>query len=155
MRDPVDRFLKERGYLTAFETSCGCWGYCDIVAARFGVSVSRFRPDCEVLMAVELKLDDVAGVLNQCRQNRAVVNFSCAAMPRSRVNRMRPHTITAFEVADVGLLAVDDDSGECEFCVLPESLLPLPDWRDSYERLVDKMWKKVRKEYHAARAIPK
>lgn len=152
MLEHVRRSLQGMGYLTTCEVWCGGWGRCDIVAAKFGLQTGRFIPDCEALMAVELKLDDVAGVMMQCRLNKAVVNFSIAAMPRSRINRMRSETITKFFREEIGLLAVDDDSGECEFCVFPEFNPPRPGWEETHEKLVSKVWRYVRREYHAAKA---
>ena len=151
MTPHVLKFLRSRGFLTSCQIWCGGWGICDIVAARFGLGVKRNIPECESLMALELKLDDVAGVMNQCRQNKAVVNSACAVMPRSRINRMRAGTVTSFDIEGIALLAVDDETGECQWCVEPEHSLPHSGWEDAHEKLVRKMWRYVRREYHAAK----
>jgi hypothetical protein len=64
------------------------------------------------IVAIELKQDDVAGVLRQCESNRYRVSECWGAMPAERITRMRDATRQKFLDAGVGLLSV---SGENAF----------------------------------------
>lgn len=106
MRKPVLNWLQHQGYLCTVESFTG-HGYADIVARRFGVrpAARRIPPLLDVLI-VELKLEDVAGVVRQARDNRQVCHQSYCAMPDSRLATMRPATLDKFCIAGVGLLLV-------------------------------------------------
>ena len=141
MTPHVVKYLQDHGYLTVRETMCGRWGICDIVGVQFAERTSRRIPDCLMLVAVELKLEDAAGVLNQCKLNQAVANLSLAAMPASRIGRMRQQTKQKFYDLGIGLMAVDDHSGLCEFEITPVLQSVAEGWEDSRENLEKRMWR--------------
>jgi len=144
MRRPVADFLRSRGYRVAFEVYRER-GLADIIGVRFAARIRREVPPATSIIAVELKLDDVSGVLRQCSLNWPSSNLSCAAMPRSRVLRMRSGTVELFRENGFGLLQVDAATGEVSFVVEPV-------WhemsRESWHSLnmPRKLWRMFRKE---------
>ncbi len=102
-------------------------GYCDMVGVLFARRVGRQIPQVIKTTAVELKLTDIAGVLVQATANRHCVHESFAAMPMSRVNRMRSQTLLLFRDAGIGLLAVDVQSSLVFVAVSPGIALPSMD----------------------------
>lgn len=110
LRPPVSMWLDAQGYTPVFEVCLS--GCCDIVGANFAERIGRRVPEIRQTCAVELKLHDIAGVLQQAKGNCWHVNYSWAAMPKARISKCRPQTLRQFEDAGVGLLAVDGDAVE-------------------------------------------
>lgn len=105
MRPTVDAWLEAQG-LTAFHE--GMWAhYYDVCGVRFAERAGRRIPPVLDVVAVELKLTDIAGVMRQGLRNLNYAKRSYAAMPRERCERMTPRTIERFAAACIGLLAVD------------------------------------------------
>jgi hypothetical protein len=135
MRPIVARWLEGLGYTVVFEYPC-LWdapGICDVVGVRFAERTGRRIPAIDSLVAVELKLDDVAGVLDQCYNNRLAVHESYAAMPTERIERMRPETIRRFTLQSIGLLAVAP-SGDVEVVIPPNDRVRRALWRKVRQR---------------------
>lgn len=107
MRPIVEAWLEEQGWDVAHEIMLG--GYCDLVGFRFGERQGRRMPPLLRAIAVELKITDVGGVFDQAQSNQRFVHESFAAMPDSRIERMRPETIRKFKLWGIGLLAVNAD----------------------------------------------
>lgn len=105
LRQPVANWLKFQGFEVAHECLLG--GYCDLIGFRFAPRVGRRIPPLEYVVAVELKVRDIAGVIRQAKSNRHYANESYAAMPRERCIRMRQPTLERFLSAGIGLLRVD------------------------------------------------
>ncbi len=103
MRKAVCEWLVSIGYVPVFEV----WN-CDIVAGKWSERTGRAKPSLLSAIAVELKLDDVAGVIKQCKAARLRYDLAFAAMPEERVDRMREDTIGKFVEAGVGLLEVGE-----------------------------------------------
>lgn len=142
MRDAVNTFLKEMGYRTAFEVYRQC-GLADIYGVKFADRVGRRVPPATSIIAVELKLDDVAGVLAQCSYNWHSANLSCAAMPSYRIQRMRTGTIDLFSSQGFGLISVSPDS--VEFVIDPrEHETSNENWHAT--NMPKKLWRMFRKE---------
>lgn len=113
----------------------------DIVAAKYAERVGRRVPPLESLIGIELKLNDIPGVIKQCVNLHRHTNQVYAAMPASRVKKMKQRTLDQFLQARVGLLAVR----KTQVKVIINSfglLLPSPDeWqRQSMEK---KLWRRI------------
>lgn len=96
--------LRKRRLLDAEERDGSLWLTPDI----------GWLPFHRKIIAVELKLNDAAGVLNQADNHRVFANETWAAMPEGRILRMRSDTRNRFEGAGVGLLSVTPDGCEVE-----------------------------------------
>ena len=108
-------------------------GTCDIVGVQFSDRIGRRIPSIKQLVSVELKMDDVAGVLHQCSNNRNRVSECWAAMPADRINRMRKSTVDKFIEAGVGLLSISEKVEQ--ICVPKENKV------DS-SRMIKKLWRR-------------
>ncbi len=106
MRSAVHAWLTDQGYTVIYEFQMR--GYCDMVGVVFAERVGRAVPPLMDAVAVELKLSDIAGVINQAWENRQVVPTSFAAMPWGRVAKMNFQSRERFRRAGVGLLVVSD-----------------------------------------------
>jgi len=137
MREPVKAWLVDRGYLPCVEFWLTNAGITDIVAGAYGPRVGRRIPTLEEVVAVELKLTDVAGVISQARANRHLCDWSYAAMPVERVDKMRAGTLDKFASEGIGLLAVGDEIVER---IAPIQGNGLPEGR----REVKQLWRRVR-----------
>ena len=115
LRQPVARWLIHKGLMPIHEVKV-CCGYCDVVGVRFGDRISREIPPVIETHAVELKLQDFAGVFRQATSNAHGVNYSWCAMPVDRVLKMRPKTLEQLRQSGIGLLRVD---GETVNIVIP------------------------------------
>lgn len=104
MRSQVCRWLVENGLTPIFEVYL-CHT-CDFVGVEFAEQTGRLIPAIKRSIAVELKLDDVAGVIKQSVLNQHRVATVYAAMPKGRVTKMRPETIDKFRLQGIGLLSV-------------------------------------------------
>lgn len=100
----VRSWLTARNLMIAHEVMLG--GYCDLVGFRFGDRPDRRIPNLDIVVAVELKIRDIACVIRQARGNRSA-NESWAAMPAEKVYKMRKTSIQAFKDEGIGLLSTD------------------------------------------------
>jgi hypothetical protein len=102
LRIPVARWLLKRGLHPILEVSC--LGNCDLIGAAFQTKPIKLTE----IVAVELKLSDITGVLRQCRShvNRGIGEV-WAALPLEVALRKKD----SFD-SDIGLLSVDVTSGE-------------------------------------------
>lgn len=107
MRRAVCDWLVSQGLTPVFEVHLGTH-LCDFVGFEFGERVGRKIPPLLRTLAVELKLDDIAGVLRQCKACRYRLHAAYAAMPAERCQRMKKKTLTKFTEVGVGLLAVSE-----------------------------------------------
>ena len=137
MREPVKNWLIEREFYPAVEFWLHNAGITDIVAGFYGKRNGRKIPDLIETTSIELKLNDVAGVLRQAIQNKHKCDWSYAAFPNSRIEKMRQQTIDQFMVAGVGLLSVGFDVVEV---VCPSQGPGLP----SESREAKQLWRRVR-----------
>jgi hypothetical protein len=97
MRLPVARWLLSRGLSPVCEVQC--LGNCDLVGVRFEEKPVRLVE----MVAVELKMRDIAGVIRQCSMHAACcVSEVWAAMLPDVAARNR----TRFVNAGIGLLSV-------------------------------------------------
>ena len=112
-------------------------GQCDVVGVHWGERIGRPIPLMKRVVCVELKLSDVAGVLSQAKRNRFRIGESYAALPQSRVDKMRSKTIDGFAAAGVGLLSVTDSVVRC--LVMPEVNL---DAFIHYDKMRSKLWRR-------------
>ena len=137
MREPVKQWLAERGFLVTVEMMV-C-GYADIVGGRFGARpASRRKPPLIECWVVELKLTDVAGVIEQARHNLHQSHRSFCAMPAARCDRMLPRTVDKFRAAGVGLLSVGDAIRE----IVPSSV-----GNGSKPHIANRLWRRTRELY--------
>ncbi len=104
LRPAVINWLKQQEYDYAREILLG--GYCDIVCYKFAEKISRRIPELLEVVAIELKLENVAGVLRQALGNQHHVNASWVAMPDERVKRIKPEVMERFRDSGIGILAV-------------------------------------------------
>jgi hypothetical protein len=144
MRAPVADWLRANRYLVAYE-----FHLChmvDLVAGHFGYRHGKAIPPLEHTIAVELKLDDVAGVIRQAKNNTYFVNRSYCAMPASRCLTMRASTLALFAQANVGLLSVSSDE-TIEVVVSPG------EGKQANDRTTKGLWRRVRNEYKTAAAV--
>lgn len=109
MRKAVHAWLSPDGSTEVIYEFLMMRGYCDMVGILFAKQTGRTIPLVKWVTAVELKLEDVAGVIRQSRGNRHSVHASFAAMPKPRCQRMQPTTVKKFLEAGIGLLSVGDD----------------------------------------------
>jgi len=135
-------WLQNKNYYCIYELLLG--GYCDVVACKWNERVGRKVPKLIDVIAVELKLDDVSGVIRQAVSNKYYVNESYAAMPKSRINKMREGTLNKFKQAGVGLLSVGDGVEEV---VKPE--INLFESFDKY--LVKRVWSRKLRDVRRAK----
>ena len=137
MREPVTGWLIDRGYLPCVEFWLTNAGITDIVAGSYDPRIGRRIPTLRKVVAIELKLTDVAGVIAQAQINRRLCDWSYAAMPVERVEKMRKDTLYKFRNAGVGLLAVGDEIIEriepIQGCGMPEG-----------RREAKQLWRRVR-----------
>lgn len=130
----IDAWLEAQGCVPLHETPLVHW--CDVVGVLFAQRTSYRIPPVYRAIAVELKVEDVAGVIQQAVENRTCVHRSYAAMPRSRCDKMRPATLRKFVDAGIGLLSVDGN----EVITLIEAAPG--QWQESFGK---KFWRRVRK----------
>lgn len=140
MRPHIVNWLLRNGYEDAHECQIGGW--CDVAGFRFATRVGKPLPALLDVVAVELKMLDVATVISQAVGNQHHVNASYAAMPLDRCNRMRGATLDKFHNAGIGLLAVDGSNVSV--------LIPARGYSDGREQGYKKKWwqwhlKRIRK----------
>lgn len=105
LKIPVVEWLKKQGYEVTQES--GIFSNCDLIGFKFQQQNGRNVPELEYVIAIELKLKDIKGVLNQCRLHRHRANEVYAAMPVEVVQKFRFDTIQKFWDMGIGLLTVD------------------------------------------------
>jgi hypothetical protein len=138
LRAPVIAWLEDLSFLTAVEFHIHHMA--DIVAGRYGPRTSRRKPTLERCVAVELKLEDVAGVIDQARSNRYQTHYSYCAMPEWRVAKMKARTLDKFRDEGLGLLSVDGDAIQV--------LVAAKYGHGPTKRIIDNLWRRVRKEFN-------
>ena len=140
MRESVLAWLRARGLLTVVELMI--WHSADIVAGKYGARPNPHRrPPLLESLAIELKLSRISDVLAQAKINRGGVDWSYAAMPADVCNSMRQDTLNKFVFAGVGLLSV----GKRTY----EAIAPDRGRWGTAERVVENLWRRVRKQYNA------
>ncbi len=138
MQKSVIGWLQSQGFRCTRELCSLSYEPMDIVGGRFGERSGRRIPALLEAVAVELKLNNVGGVLWQARRNRICVERSFAAMPATRCARLRAKSISAFVSEGVGLLAVSADDVVV--------LVPAQPSGGTHERIVKNLWRKLRDE---------
>lgn len=118
----------------------GTTGPVDVVAVRFAERIGKPIPAVERVIAIELKLDDVSGVIGQCRHSRAA-HAVFAAMPRERIDRMRSATVQRFRDEGIGLLAVDIAHGITVVVYAEEHADPIG------QHIRRKLWRRYREAH--------
>lgn len=107
LRPIVETFLQDTWGLYVAHEVMLC-GYCDIIGCRWAERVGRRKPKMLQIVAVELKIKDIVGVLSQAKGNCHVADYSYAAMPLDFYCRMRKTSVQKFRDAGVGLIGVTD-----------------------------------------------
>lgn len=107
MRPIVEKWLCDNGFGVAHEILIS--GYCDLAGFRFARRTSHRIPELLTVVTVELKVNDIRGVMTQAKSNQYFVRSSYAAMPLDKCKRMRSKTISRFRKMGIGLLGVDDE----------------------------------------------
>jgi hypothetical protein len=138
MQTPVIAWLESQGFVCTRELCTLSYNKMDIVAGRFGERVSRRIPPLLEAVAVELKLNDLNGVLRQCVRNRGCVERAYAAIPASRLDRMRPGTMAQFAGEGVGLLSVSSES--------VTEVIPAQRSCGTHARIYKNLWRKIQSE---------
>ena len=79
MRPIVVDWLQTEGYYVAHEVMLS--GYCDLIGCLWSKHIGRKIPQMLEIMAIELKIKDVKGVLKQAENNCYFADYSYIAMP--------------------------------------------------------------------------
>lgn len=135
MRPAVDAWLRARGMTDTLWESF-LFQNADLVGVRFARREGLAIPPIDLVIVVELKMHDVAGVLRQCHKQRHYPAEVYAAMPRERVVIMRPATLSRFRTVGSGLLSVDGD----EVQVMIEPIVSDVEW-GTYRP--ESLWRRV------------
>lgn len=130
LRKPVCRWLLERGLSPVLE--CQSLNNCDVVGVKF---IERPLQLVE-MVAVELKLKDLAGVLRQCERNDYHSTETWAAMPLEFARKHRE----SFVQRGYGLVGINGES--CVELVQPirHEARNLTRWKSAMRRRRDE-WK--------------
>ncbi len=107
LRPIVEVWLQEQNYYVAHEVMLS--GYVDLTGCKWAPRIGRRIPPIIRIMAVELKISDIKGVLIQARNNCYFTDYSYAAMPLEKCQSMRLKTLKRFEDIGVGLLGVNNN----------------------------------------------
>lgn len=105
LRPVVAAWLQEQGYYVAHEAMLSD-GYCDLTGCQWAERIGRRIPSMLKIVAVELKIRDICGVLGQAETNCRYADFSYAAMPLQKCESMRAATLRKFREKGVGLIGV-------------------------------------------------
>ena len=135
MRPTIFAWLEERGMVTLWESKI--FQNADVVGVRFGRRVGRAIPPLELVVVVESKIKDVAGVLSQAECHVGRCTESLVAMPAEHVAKMKPDTLLRFGRKGIGLLAVDAEVR----LVIPPRLCQSPLHNIDLRR---RLWRRVR-----------
>ena len=106
LRPVVTNWLQEKEYYVAHEVML-C-GYCDVTGCKWAKRTGRRIPSMLEIVAVELKINDISGVLYQAITNCTVADFSYAALPLKKYKSMRVGSLQKFMEKGIGLLAVSN-----------------------------------------------
>ena len=106
LRPIVADWLKSKGYYVAHEVMLV--NYCDVTGCKWAERIGRRKPPMLKIIAIELKIADTAGVLDQTRTNCSVADYSYAAMPLEKCESMRLATRQKFRSKGIGLLGIDN-----------------------------------------------
>ena len=106
LRPKVEAWLKKQGFYVAHEVMLS--GYVDLTGCKWAQRIGRRIPPIIELMAVELKISDIKGVLRQAKNNSYFTDYSYAAMPCEKCESMRGKTLERFENFGIGLLGVNN-----------------------------------------------
>ena len=101
LRAPVINWMISRCMEPVFEAVANI----DMLGVRWLPRTGRSVPDIEYVDAVELKLEELSGVLRQAVNNCYRAHRSWCAMPHARIARMKDASIQKFRDAGVGLLS--------------------------------------------------
>ncbi len=134
LRRPVIDWLCSLGMTPVFEVYLR-HGTCDIVGVQWGERFGRSVPAMLRIVAIELKVSDVAGVLRQAEANRPYIGESYAAMPKWRTQKMRQSTLQSFKDAGVGLISVTEESCRC-------LVMPLVNLDADSQMMKRKLWRR-------------
>ncbi len=104
LRPIAETWLRGGGYYVAHEVMLS--GYCDLTGCKWAKRIGRRIPSMLEIVAVELKIKDISGVLRQARVNCYYADFSYAAMPLKKCKSMRTATLQRFEKEGIGLLGI-------------------------------------------------
>ena len=110
LRPVVEAWFQKHGYYVAHEVMLA-GGYCDLTGCKWEERIGRRIPKMQEIVAVELKINDVRGVLYQAENNKYVADTSYAAMPINKCARLKLKTLHLFESIGVGLLGVSSLRG--------------------------------------------
>ena len=139
MREPVCNWLLIQDFCPAVEFRL-CNHSCDIVGSRYGERPAARRiPPLLELWSVELKMDDVAGVIRQAKKNARRSNRSWCAFPDFRIAKMRDSTIDRFENEGLGLLSVGSKVEVIIPAVSGERIL--------FDNHIRQLWRRVKAHY--------
>ena len=131
LRKPVISWLESLGMSPVFEVY-----YCDVVGAQWAERIDRRIPALLRVVGVELKMDDVSGVIRQCQSNRHRYRECFAAMPSERISRMSNSTLNKFRRDGIGLLSVLGNI--CSCVIMPISNLDVV----SHDHLKSNLWRR-------------
>jgi hypothetical protein len=132
LRPVVESWIEAQGMMPLAERMF-ISGYCDLVGVRYKPRVGRAISGIEKFVTVELKINDVAGVIRQAQCHLRRAHASYAAMPEARIEKMRPATLDKFRAVGVGLLCVSD----------VVRVLIEPQWQEmpfDYQNIYAKRW---------------
>jgi len=104
LRPKIVKWLHSIGYEDAHE--CYTFNYCDVVGFKFCNRKGRKIPELKSIVTIELKINDIKGVMSQCRSHRKKSNYVYAAMPDEKVEKMKYETIRKFQEQGIGLISV-------------------------------------------------
>jgi len=139
MLPAVETWLREQGCVSLPETKLA-WHLCDVVGVKFAERTGRRIPAIETVIAVELKVNDLAGVRRQTAANGPYAHYSWAALPAERVLRMAKRSLASFLSKGIGILAVDVAAGTVEMYQYTFSWTMTPEISDRRRR---NFWRRV------------
>lgn len=151
LREPVCQWLVDNQYWPELELRRA--GYiCDIFGAKFGPRPGPKRvPPIIDVMAVELKLEDMAGVLRQCKRHATYCERVYAAIPAARYQRLREATKHQFVNAGIGILTVDGVHVEVAIsCFVRQIDMTDEGAVGCQQALKNAMWRRARRSYDAS-----
>lgn len=112
LRVPIAKWLLARGLIPVCEVHS--LGNCDMVG--FELQTKPFR--ALRMVAIELKLTAVAGVIRQCRSHLERANETYAAMPP-----VSAKSVEKFRAAGIGLLKVEGNSVSVVLPAIPRDVV--------------------------------
>lgn len=136
LRKPVIEFFERKGYICLVECYL-CGGFCDIVALKYFERVGRKIPDIKFLLAVELKISNIASVVRQAEKNIYRSNASFIAIPKERFMKLRESSLNRIKNLGLGVITIDGNSVKVK--VLPKASKP-----KLTKRLKKKLWSRVK-----------